>query len=33
MEKLHAHGPFKGDNFGAHTRYVRWKVSKNDISY
>ena len=29
-EKLHAHGPYKGDNFGAHSRYVRWKVSKND---
>jgi len=29
MEKLHAHGPYKGDNFGAHSRYVRWKVSKD----
>ena len=28
MEKLHAHGPYKGDNYGAHSRYVRWKVSK-----
>ncbi|CAF3465589.1 unnamed protein product [Rotaria sp. Silwood1] len=21
MEKLHAHGPYKGDNYGAHSRY------------
>ena len=29
MEKLHAHGPYKGDNYGENSRYVRWKVSKD----
>ena len=23
MDKLHAHGPYKGDNYGAYSRYVR----------
>jgi hypothetical protein len=30
-ERLHAHGPYKGDNYGAHSRYVWWKVSKDKI--
>lgn len=31
MEKLHAHGPYKGGNHGAHSKYVRWQVSKEAI--
>ena len=31
MEKLHAHGPYKGGNHGAHSRYVRWQVSKDAL--
>jgi pre-mRNA-splicing factor 38B len=26
-ERLHAHGPYRGDHNDAHSRYVRWKVS------
>lgn len=33
MEKLHAHGPYKGGNHGAHSRYVRWQVSKDAMNF
>jgi hypothetical protein len=28
-DKLRAHGPYKGDDYGEYSRYVRGKVSTN----